>query len=164
VCSSDLPRTPALTGSLARPGGAFVTIRLRGQLRGCIGYIESPMPLANVVAEVAVKSARQDPRFPPLTKDELEESTLEVSLLSPLQKVSDEREIRIGVHGLLLECRGRRGLLLPQVALENGWDVQEFLRNTCRKAGLKESAWQDPESTLFLFTAEVATEEHTHSK
>jgi len=158
-----LPRTAPLAGSLAGPGGAFVTIRLHGELRGCIGYIESPMPLANVVAEVAVKSARQDPRFPPLSPDELEECTLEVSVLSPLRKVVDEKEIRIGVHGLLLESRGRRGLLLPQVAVENSWDVPEFLRNTCRKAGLHDGAWKDPGATLFLFTAEVASEEHAHT-
>lgn len=161
----NIPAPPAalLEGSLAGPGGAFVTIRLHGRLRGCIGYIESPMPLANVVAEVAVKSARHDPRFPPLTQDELEECALEVSLLSPLQKVVDEKEIRIGVHGLLLECRGRRGLLLPQVAVENGWSVRELLKNTCRKAGLEDGAWRDPGATLYKFTAEVASEEHAHT-
>ncbi len=151
------------SGRLSEPGGAFVTIRLGGRLRGCIGYIESPLPLANVVAEVAVKSASQDPRFPPLSMSEFEESSLEVSVLSPLRRVEDAGQISIGTHGLLLECRGRRGLLLPQVAVEYGWDVGEFLDQTCRKAGLPPGAWKDPGAQLFLFTAEVCNEEHALS-
>ncbi len=158
-----IPDPSSCAGRLAEPGGAFVTIRTDGQLRGCIGYIESPLPLAKVVAEVAVKSARQDPRFPPLSSGELEEAALEVSVLSPLQPVKDIGDIRIGVHGLLLEHGLHRGLLLPQVALEYGWDAEEFLENTCRKAGLKEHAWKDPGARLFMFTAEVCNEEHTHS-
>ena len=157
------PHPAPCAGRLAEPGGAFVTIRIGGQLRGCIGYIESPLPLAKVVAEVALKSARQDPRFPPLLPGELGEAALEVSVLSPLQPVKDTGDIRIGVHGLLLELGPHRGLLLPQVALEYGWDVGEFLENTCRKAGLREGAWKDPGSKLFMFTAEVCNEERAHA-
>ncbi len=151
------------SGLLARPGGAFVTIRLRGELRGCIGYIESPLPLANVVAEVAVKSATQDPRFPPLTVPEIGEAVLEVSILSPLQRVKDIGDIRIGVHGLLIELGVHRGLLLPQVALEYGWDTAEFLDNTCKKAGLASGSWNVPGAKLYMFTAEVCNEEDAHT-
>jgi len=140
-----------------------VTIRLGDRLRGCIGYIESPLPLAKVVAEVAVKSALQDPRFSPLSAEEFEGASLEVSVLSPLQPVKDIGDIRIGVHGLLVEREGRRGLLLPQVALEYGWDVPQFLGNTCKKAGLRESAWKETGTNVFMFTAEVCDEDHPHS-
>ncbi|HMK39602.1 MAG TPA: AmmeMemoRadiSam system protein A, partial [Bacteroidota bacterium] len=126
-------------------------------------YIESPLPLANVVAEVAVKSALQDPRFPPLSAREFAEAALEVSVLSPLQPVTDPGDIRTGVHGLFLEHDRHRGLLLPQVALEYGWDTLEFLENTCRKAGLGIHAWQEPGARLSRFTAEVCSEEHAHS-
>jgi AmmeMemoRadiSam system protein A len=161
--NTPVPDPAPCAGRLGEPGGAFVTIRRGGHLRGCIGYIESPLPLANVVAEVAVKSARHDPRFPPLSPGELEEATLEVSVLSPLQQVKDTGDIRIGLHGLFVELEGRRGLLLPQVAVEYGWDVEEFLENTCRKAGLAHHAWKDPRAKLSLFTAEVCNEEHAHS-
>jgi len=153
------PAAPA-TGRLARPGGAFVTIRVGGRLRGCIGYIDSPLPLANVVAEVAVKSALEDPRFPPLGVNELEEASLEVSVLSPIEPVEDAGEIRLGIHGLLLESGGRRGLFLPQVPLEEGWNREEFLENLCRKAGLRSGAWKEPGARLSMFTAEVVHEEH----
>jgi AmmeMemoRadiSam system protein A len=149
-------------GRLAEPGGAFVTIRIGHQLRGCIGYIESALPLARVVAEVAVKSAREDPRFPPLTLEELDAATLEVSVISPMRPVENIAEIHTGEHGLLLELGWRRGLLLPQVALEFGWDTKEFLENTARKAGLNPGAWQDPNAKLYMFTAEVCHEELAH--
>ncbi|HUI63260.1 MAG TPA: AmmeMemoRadiSam system protein A [Bacteroidota bacterium] len=149
-------------GRLAEPGGAFVTIRIGDQLRGCIGYIESPLPLARVVAEVAVKAAREDPRFPPLTIEELDLANLEVSVLSPMRPVQDVAEIRVGEHGLLLELGWRRGLLLPQVALEFGWNAREFLENTARKAGLHPNAWQDPNAKLYMFSAEVCHEELAH--
>jgi AmmeMemoRadiSam system protein A len=161
--NTPVPDPAPCAGRLADPGGAFVTIRTGGQLRGCIGYIESPLPLAKVVAEVAVKSATQDPRFPPLSPLELEEASLEVSILSPLQPVRDISDIRIGTHGLVLESGRHRGLLLPQVAVEYGWDVEEFLENTCRKAGLRDRAWKDPGAKLFMFTAEVCNEEQAHS-
>jgi AmmeMemoRadiSam system protein A len=156
------PQAAPLSGRLAMPGGAFVTIRIGGRLRGCIGYIDSPLPLANVVAEVAVKSALEDPRFPPLRVKELESASLEVSVLSPLEPVRDAAEIRIGTHGLLLESGGRRGLLLPQVPLEEGWNREEFLENLCRKAGLRTGAWKEPGARLSMFTAEVVDEEHAH--
>ena len=147
-----------LTGRLAEPGGAFVTLRTGGRLRGCIGYIDSPRPLANVVAELARKSAREDPRFAPLSPEELAETAVEVSVISGLAPVNDPGAIRPGIDGLLLELRGRRGLLLPQVAVEQGWDAAGLLSGTCRKAGLPAGAWKEPDARMFTFTAEVCDE------
>jgi AmmeMemoRadiSam system protein A len=141
------------------PCGAFVTITERGQLRGCIGYTEVAKPLAEVVSEVAAKAALDDPRFPPVSEDELEQISIDISVLSPLEKVSDLEKIEVGKHGLLLEHGYFRGLLLPQVALEYKWDRETFLQNTARKAGLPSDAWKDKNTTLFSFTAEVFSEE-----
>ncbi len=146
------------TGALAFPGGAFVTIRIARELRGCIGYIESPLPLAEVIAEVAVKAATEDPRFPPLDQSELARATLEVSVLSPLVRVRDITEIIVGTHGLLIELGRARGLLLPQVATEYGWGRETFLAHTSRKAGLPADAWKDPGAIIYSFTAEVIQE------
>jgi len=145
--------------SLRRPGGAFVTIRHHGELRGCIGYVESTLPLHTVVAEVAEKAAFHDPRFHPLTEREAEEMVLEVSVLSPLAVVNSPEEIRVGSHGLLLEQGAFRGLLLPQVAAEYGWTREQFLEHTARKAGLPQDAWRHPATTLYLFSADVVREE-----
>ena len=147
------------SGTLSRPGGAFVTIRIDGNLRGCIGYIQAPLPLAEVVAEVAEKAALEDPRFPPLSLQEFELTQIEISVLSPLERISDVHEITVGKHGLLLELRHARGLLLPQVAEEYGWDRETFLDNTARKAGLPKNAWKDPAAVIYVFTAEIIQEE-----
>ena len=146
-------------GNLSRPGGAFVTLRIDGNLRGCIGYIQAPTPLAEVVAEVAEKAALEDPRFPPLTLQEFEQIHIEISVLSPLQRISDVGEIVVGKHGLLLELRHARGLLLPQVADEYGWDRETFLENLARKAGLSRNAWKDPDAVISIFSAEIIQEE-----
>ncbi|MEW6509376.1 MAG: AmmeMemoRadiSam system protein A [Bacteroidota bacterium] len=159
---SEEPQLPALLGgALAERSGAFVTLRRGGDLRGCIGYIESELPLGQVVQEVAIKAAREDPRFPPVTEDELRELTFEISVLSPLRPVQNVEEIQVGQHGLLLELGWHRGLLLPQVAVEYGWDREQFLNHTARKAGLPPRAWEDPRATLYLFQAEVFDEEQT---
>jgi AmmeMemoRadiSam system protein A len=149
-----------LHGRLAEPGGAFVTLRTGGELRGCIGYIESALPLAQVVQEVAVKAAREDPRFPSVAPGELSGITCEISVLSPLRKVIEVSEIRVGEDGVLLELGWNRGLLLPQVAVEYHWDLREFLSNTARKAGLPSTAWEDPRARIYRFSAEVIDEEH----
>jgi AmmeMemoRadiSam system protein A len=151
---------------LLRPGGAFVTIRINRELRGCIGYMESLLPLAEVVAEVAVKAALDDPRFPPLTLSELDRASLEISVLSPLQRVCSKNEIQVGTHGLMLELGLSKGVLLPQVATEYGWNAEEFLEAVCRKSGLHRSAWSEPEARMSVFSAEVMNEreflpEHT---
>lgn len=152
------------TGRLAEPGGAFVTLHLNGRLRGCIGYIESGLPVAEVVSEVAVKAALQDPRFPPVTRGEVEQLQIEISLLTPMVPVRDPSEIQVGTHGLLLELGGRRGLLLPQVATEQKWEREEFLENTAWKAGLPRDAWKDPNARLYRFSAEIIEEHHATTR
>jgi AmmeMemoRadiSam system protein A len=159
----EFPMPSPARGALAQPSGAFVTIRIAHDLRGCIGYIESTNAVADVVADVAVKAAFEDPRFPPLTIAEFKHVTLEVSVLTPLRAISDISEIKVGEHGLLLELGHRRGLLLPQVAVEYGWDREEFLANVSRKAGLPRDAWRDPKATIYIFSAEIVGEEATVS-
>lgn len=143
---------------LLRPGGAFVTIRIDRELRGCIGYMESHLPLAGVVAEVAVKAALDDPRFPPLALHELDLVNLEISVLSPLHRIYNKDDIRVGTHGLMLELGFSKGVLLPQVAAEYGWDAEEFLEAVCRKSGLHTLAWSDPDAKISVFNAEVIDE------
>jgi len=144
---------------LNEPGGAFVTLHAHGDLRGCIGYIESAMPLSRVVEDVAEKAAFEDPRFPPLTPDEYPEVQMEISILSPLSRIASPEEIVIGSHGLLLEHGWHRGLLLPQVATEHRWDRTAFLENVARKAGLPATAWKDPSARIFIFTADIIREQ-----
>ena len=144
---------------LLQPRGAFVTIRLGGDLRGCIGYMEPLLPLAEVVAEVAMKAALDDPRFPPLTMHELDRSNLEISILSPLQRIRGKEEVVVGTHGLMLEVGFGKGVLLPQVATEYGWNAEEFLEAVSRKSGLHKLAWREPDARISVFTAEVIDEE-----
>jgi AmmeMemoRadiSam system protein A len=136
-------------------GGAFVTLKKYGELRGCIGYIVSDKPLYQTIQEVAVAAAVQDPRFPPVRSDEMEELTVEISLLSPMQLVTDTNNIVVGKHGLLIRRGYYQGLLLPQVAPEQGWNREQFLEGVCYKAGLPPTAWRDPATELYSFTAEV---------
>jgi AmmeMemoRadiSam system protein A len=155
-------KTPPETvrkGTLEEKRGAFVSLKKRGKLRGCIGFIEPRKSLAKTVEEMAAAAAFQDPRFPPLRKEELQDLKLEVSVLTPLRRVSDVGEIEIGTHGLYVRRGGRAGLLLPQVATEWRWDRDTFLRETCRKAGLAPDAWRDPETEIYLFSADVFGEE-----
>jgi AmmeMemoRadiSam system protein A len=123
-------------------GAAFVTITCDGQLRGCIGYVDPIKPLAEAVAHCAASAATADPRFLPITPEELPRLRVEVSVLSPLRVVSDPRAIRVGTHGLFISHEGRHGLLLPQVARKFAWDRDTFLRQTCLKAGLPGDAWK----------------------
>lgn len=149
---------PAGDSELSRPAGVFVTLHLGGDLRGCIGYVEAEEPLVETVDQVAVRAAFHDPRFLPLSVSEFRQVMIEISVLSPLSLVRDTREIQTGVHGLVLELRRARGLLLPQVATEQGWDRVQFLNHTALKAGLPPSAWQHPEARVYVFTAEVFAE------
>jgi AmmeMemoRadiSam system protein A len=155
---------PRYSGRLAEMGGAFVTLHLQGRLRGCIGYIESSQPVGEVVEEVAAKAAFQDPRFPPVTRSEVDQLQIEISLLTPLRETRDPEEIEIGTHGLLLELGGHRGLLLPQVATEQGWGREEFLENTAWKAGLPRNAWKDPRTRIHRFSAEIIEEPHVATR
>ncbi len=124
------------------PGAAFVTIMYKGELRGCIGYVEPIKPLIEAIAHCAEAAAIADPRFPPVTPGELPHLHVEVSVLSPLRPITDPSEIQIGTHGLYISHAGRHGLLLPQVATEFGWDRETFLWQTCLKAGLPGDAWE----------------------
>lgn len=144
-----------LTFSLKEKRGAFVTLRKKKKLRGCIGQIVGHYPLCETVSRMAVAAAFQDPRFPPLKKAELPDLEYEISVMSPLRRMHDWREVEVGIHGLYIRQKGRAGLLLPQVAKAYGWDRKTFIRQVCRKAGLPEQAWKDPDSQIFTFTAEV---------
>jgi AmmeMemoRadiSam system protein A len=144
----------------AAPQGAFVSLKTRdrGRLRGCIGHVDGDQPLAETVRRVAVAAAVEDPRFPPVSADELDSLRLEISVLSPLEPIRPE-DVEVGRHGLLLRCQGRSGLLLPQVPVAQGWDREEFLDHTCRKAGLPPGTWRRADCTLLGFTATVFAEE-----
>ncbi len=128
--------------NLREKRGVFVSIYNGGRLRGCIGRVHGDAPLPQATAECAVSAAFDDPRFVPISLDELPEATFEISVLSHLARVDDVENVEIGRHGLLVEQHGRRGLLLPQVAVACGWDREEFLRRTSIKAGLDPEAWR----------------------
>ena len=136
--------------------GAFVTLKRDGQLRGCIGTLECRGPLAEEIARVAVSAAREDPRFDALRPEELDDLDVEVSVLGPLEEIDprDPSAIEIGRHGLVVEQGHRRGLLLPQVATEWGWNREQFLSHTCTKAGLAPDCWQRG-AKVYRFAADV---------
>lgn len=143
---------------LLRKQGAFVTLRKEGMLRGCIGRIEATEPLIQTVSQMAFEAAFHDPRFPPLEQEELSGVLLEVSVLSPLKKIQNIQEIRLGKDGLLIRKGPHVGLLLPQVASEQKWGLETFLSHTCLKAGLRPETWKDKETEIFTFTAEIFSE------
>lgn len=152
------PVRPAPTGALAEHRGAFVTLHGGdGELRGCVGLMRSDRPLLETVARMAVAAAVEDGRFEPVTAAELDDLSIEVSALSPLEPIRPE-DVEVGRHGLLIGHGGRRGVLLPQVPGEQGWDRETFLVHTCRKAGLPDDAWKKPGAELLAFTADVFRE------
>ncbi len=144
---------------LQQKTGVFVTLTENGQLRGCIGYIKPVKPLCQAVADMAVAAATEDQRFTPVTTEELPGITIEVSVLSGMTRVELYKDITIGKHGLYIINGGRSGILLPQVATENHWTRDEFLQNVCLKAGLDPSVLKDPNTELYMFTANVFHEE-----
>ena len=139
---------------LVRPGGAFVTLPTRGDLRGCIGHIEATEALGAVVRRCAVAACSSDPRFPPVTSSELDAIDIEISLLGPLEAIAGPQDHVVGRDGLVVGRGWQRGLLLPQVAIEWGWDAETFLEHTCQKAGLPGDAWRNG-AKLWRFEAEV---------
>lgn len=153
---------PRLASDRSEPFGEsralFVTLKRAGRLRGCIGTLAPEGDLARTVPTFALRAAFEDPRFPPLASHELPECAIEISVLTPPRLVEDREEIVVGRDGLILEFDGRRGLLLPQVATEWGFDRETFLAELSRKAGLPLDAWRDPEARLFSFQAEVFAE------
>ena len=148
---------PALEN--ASPGlsvmsGCFVTIKQQGRLRGCIGNFVSDRPLYQLVQEMAITASTRDPRFYPMKVHDLDDFELDISVLSPLQKIASVEEIVVGRHGIYIVKNNSRGVLLPQVATEYGWDRETFLKQTCIKAGLAENAWQK-ECEIYIFSAQV---------
>ena len=139
---------------LQQPFGAFVTLKKNGGLRGCIGNIVGDQPIRETVISMARAAAFNDPRFPPVSEAELAALHIEISILSPLEICAAD-EVVPGRHGLLVRNGPYSGLLLPQVALEHGWDRITFLAQTCRKAGLPANAWQQPDTQIFCFQAAV---------
>jgi hypothetical protein len=139
--------------------GAFVTLKKHGQLRGCIGFIEARKPSYETVRDMAQAAAFSDPRFSPVTQKEFEDLKIEISILTPLKKISDINEIEVGKHGLYIIKGFNSGLLLPQVATEYSWDRVTFLKETCRKAGLPFDAWKDKDAKIFIFSADVFGED-----
>ena len=154
-----LPELDAPSEVLKEKKGAFVTLKKRSHLRGCIGYIEAKRPLYKTVGEMALAAALDDPRFTPLKLDELKNVTIEISVLSPLEEVKNLDEIEVGIHGLYITKGLHTGLLLPQVATEYDWDSLTFLQETCYKAGLQRGAWRDKDAKVYRFSAEVFGED-----
>ena len=158
VSGQPLP-TPAKPGKgLLTEAGCFVTIKQQGQLRGCIGSFTAERPLWQTVQQMAISAATKDPRFYPMKPADLQNFTLEISVLSPLQQIESVEQIKVGVHGLYLIKGPYHGVLLPQVATEYGWDRETFLRQTCRKAGLPDDTWQK-ECEIYIFSAEIMEEQ-----
>jgi len=147
--------------SLVAEAGAFVTLHKDNELRGCIGTQQEDKPLFKTIQEMAVAAASRDPRFEPVGDAEMDALSIEISVLGERTAISNATDIEVGVHGLVISGRGRRGLLLPQVASENAWDAETFLSHVCKKAGLEGEDWRGDETTIETFTAQVFSEK-TH--
>lgn len=158
VLHQQYRRDATVTPTLELCCGAFVTLHRSGELRGCIGFIEGVYPLLQTIEKVAPKAAIEDPRFQAVSPDELDDLEIEISVMSPLESVTDVSVIEPGRDGLLVECGNRRGLLLPQVAEEYGWDREEFLQHTCIKARLAPDAWARPDTRIYRFTVILFSE------
>jgi MEMO1 family protein len=141
--------------SLNQERGAFVTLKESGQLRGCVGYTSAVKPLYMTVRDTATLAALRDTRFQPVSPSELPQLEYEISVLSPLRRVADIRQIKVGQHGLLMKNGTYQGVLLPQVPVEERWDRQRFLEETCAKAGMRSGCWKDENTDIFMFTAVV---------
>jgi AmmeMemoRadiSam system protein A len=133
--------------------GAFVTLTKNSELRGCIGNFEPEQPLWQVVREMAIAASLEDPRFSPVRPEEVGHIRIEISVLTPRQKIQDIDEIQVGTHGLYIKKGWHAGTLLPQVAVEYKWDKSTFLKQTCYKAGLPADAWTDPQTEIFVYSA-----------
>lgn len=155
VRGEPLPELKVESEILREKRGAFVTIEKHGNLRGCIGYIEAVQPLHITIKEMAQAAALKDPRFPAVTPEELDDLELEISVLTPLRRIKDTKEIEVGKHGIYMKTGGYSGLLLPQVATDYGWDRLTFLKQTCRKAGLDAECWKRKEVEIYVFSADI---------
>lgn len=159
IKTGKIPKFEVKSERLRKNQGAFVTLKKDGKLRGCIGHIVGDRPLFEVVSQMAVAAAVEDVRFLPVTEAELPELEYEISVLSPLRKVSSWQEIQIGVHGVQAVAQGRAGLFLPQVAIEQNWDLETFLEHLMLKAGLRPNYWRENPVDFYVFEAEVFGEE-----
>jgi AmmeMemoRadiSam system protein A len=139
--------------------GVFVSLHTAAELRGCIGSCTPDQSLSLMVVDLTEAAACRDPRMKPVTPDELIVIRIEISVLSPLERTDDPLALQPGKHGLYIACGARRGVLLPQVAVERGWDMETFLEQGCRKAGLEKTAWKNPKTTISSFTALVIGED-----
>lgn len=155
LTGAALELRPPASPRLLRKSGAFVTLRIGKNLRGCIGVVQGVKPLYQTVQEAAEAAAFQDPRFSPLNKEELSKISIEISVLSPLRRISSVRKIKVGRDGLLIKMGETQGLLLPQVARKNRWSRQTFLEHVCIKAGLQKDAWMQTGTQLLTFRAQV---------
>lgn len=154
VLHRRIPEVIPREGVFSERRGVFVTLHVRGRLQGCIGVTEPSESLGEAVVRCAVSAALEDPRFAPMKEPQLQDTSIEISLLSPLEQILPEA-IEIGRHGLLVVNHSNRGLLLPKVATEHGLNGEQFLEETCRKAGLPRNAWKDSGTHIFGFTCEV---------
>ncbi len=153
-----LPNANPISDKVQQKLGVFVTLRADNKLRGCIGYVEAIKPLYLAVLDMTKSAAFGDPRFPPVSKSEINDIQIEISVLSPLVKIEGPEQITIGKHGLVVQNGLAKGLLLPQVAIEWDWGQIQFLKQTCAKAGLSFDAWKDKDTDIYIFSAEIFTE------
>jgi AmmeMemoRadiSam system protein B/AmmeMemoRadiSam system protein A len=149
------PAINIASNTLKEKRGAFVTLHKKGNLRGCIGYIRPQKPLHQTIREMALAAAFQDSRFKPVTQSELNDLEIEISVLTPLKKISSIDEIEVGKHGIYIMKDFHSGILLPQVATENSWDRETFLEHTCTKAGLPDTAWKEKNTEIYIFSADI---------
>ncbi len=166
ITSGTIPQFHITDPRLQEKEGAFVTLKEYGRLRGCIGHIIGDQPLYQTVRDMAIAAATQDPRFRPVTKDELDKLEIEISVLSRPRRIKNIDEIQLGKHGVIVsQGLFHKGIFLPQVATETGWNKEEFLSNLCaHKAGLPADAWKDPKTVIEIFTADVFSESDIEQK
>ena len=145
---------PEATEKIKTPLGSFVTLHIDGKLRGCIGHMLPDKALIEDIKILARESAFHDPRFPGLNIKEFESIDIEISVLSPLEPSTTE-DVEVGKHGIIMKNGYNSGVLLPQVPVEQGWDREEFLTQTCRKAGMQGDCWKDPGTQIETFTAVI---------
>jgi len=155
LLGKKFPEIEVTSETLKEKRGAFVTLHKHGDLRGCIGYIRAQKPLYETIREMAIAAAFQDSRFKPVTKAELKDIEIEISVLTPLKKIESIEEIEVGKHGIYIIKGFYSGILLPQVATQYGWDRKTFLEHTCTKAGLPEDAWKEKDTEIYIYSADI---------
>lgn len=155
LAEQDLPTHLQADPALQALAGAFVSLHQDGELRGCIGTFSADRPLAEVVQDMARAAATGDPRFPAMEAESLDAVDIEISVLSPRRLIEDPKQVEVGTHGIFITRDFYSGVLLPQVATEYGWNREEFLAQTCLKAGLPPEAWKDPKTSIEVFSAQV---------